>query len=591
MPKKILKRALKRLHVVRKCDDEPSPPRKSKNIKAQETLQLDLDSEFLNLPLDIFNLILTHLTYADIVSLSLTTKSLRYICPDPSSKASPGPGCRNQAYKRSLPSNGSGKAGKKPILGRTHSAEDSNSWGGRCSYCTQPLCPPTCSSALILDYRTGIFYPASLYPFHVATSAPTDGFPETSGCHERFMPGDKLSLNLWSNSPPSHSNDPVYKTIWCEHHRCPASLLKDNYLKEDAPLGAYRFYGDYYSDGNWAAARSGPPRNPRGAPFVIPHTKFLVGYRKTPLNDPKISSRPSSSSHGNNVEPLDNVVKFYKLNLNNGIDPSFDPERDQEPIDEQYFYDTLCRHCFLPLRRSDSPGIFWSRRTCDCAQNRPFKSRLGEQSQNPMITKPGCRGCGVVSVKFTVVEAFTPVPAYDSHIHFSLVLASEMQIGTIRPRVGERQLGRHESYHPSPTYRLLANYTNLQRRLFPLDSQKEQRALKIIRYEPIIPLPPKATRGFQNLPSSIISRIIVYVLLNTRYRKPRYIAEARRLILYGWADWSWANYHNAPTGTCSECRKFKNLDRETRLRSTWRCTDDCNYGFHMFMTKGSMRGF
>ncbi|KAK6508661.1 hypothetical protein TWF506_010741 [Arthrobotrys conoides] len=591
MPKKIFKRTLKRLHIIRTCDEEPSPP--SKNKVTQKTESSRPESEFLNLPLDIFNLILTHLSYADIVSLSLTTKSLRYICPDPSSKSSPGPECQGQVYKRCLPyQTNSSKSSKKSILTRNPSLKDSNPWEGKCSYCLYPLCPPTCPSALILDYRTGIFYPASLYPFHCATPAPTAGFPDTSGCLERFLPGDKPStITSWSNSPiPEFSDSPVYKTIWCEHHRCPESLLKDNYMKEDAPTGAYRFYGDYYARNNWATARDGPPKNSRRVQFIIPHTKFLAGYRKTPLNEsPKKSSeRPLSAGQPSTPEPLDNVVKFYKLNLNNGIDPSFDPERDQDPIDEPYFYDTLCRHCFLPLKRPDVAVIFWSKKTCDCAQKRPFKSRLGEQSQNPIITKPGCRGCGIVSVKFTAIEAFTPVPAYDSHIHFSLVLASEMQIGSIRSNLGERQLISSSRRRPPSTGRPMAPH--LQQQLFPLNPEKHQQSLNIIRYEPIILLPPKTTRGLQNLPPHIINRILIHVLHNTRYRKPRYISEARRLIFHGWADWTWDNYYNAPTGTCSECRKFKSLDRETRLRSTWRCTDDCNYGFHMFMTKGSIRG-
>lgn len=590
MPKKIFKRTLKRLHIIRTCDGEVSSSRKNNYTQKPESFRPD--SHFLNLPLDIFNLILTHLSYADIVSLSLTTKSIRYICPDPSSETSPGPECRSQAYERCLPgNNSSSKSNKKSIFNLNLDPEGRNSWEGRCSYCLHPLCPPTCPSALILDYRTGVFYPASLYPFQSATPAPTAGFPETSGCYERFVPGDTLSYIPWNNSPLGNSDYGTYKTIWCEHHRCPASLLKDNYLKENAPTGAYRFYGDYYADGDWAAVRDGPPKIPRGAPFIIPHTKFLAGYRKTPLNDPKKISRPSSASQPTTLEPLDNVVKFYKLNLNNGIDPSFDPERDQDPIDEPYFYDTLCRHCFLPLRRSEAPRIFWSRKTCDCAQNRPFKSRLGEPSENPILTKPGCRGCGIVSVKFTTIGAFTPVPAYDSHIHFSLVLASEMQIGSIRPDLGERQLNRYQKRLSTPTHRPISQHMHIQQRLIPLNPERHQQSLNIIRYEPTIPLPPKTTRGLQNLPSSIINRILIYVLQNTRYRKPRYIAEARRLIFHGWGDWSWENYRNAPTGTCSECRKFKNLDKEIRLRSTWRCTDDCNYGFHMFMTKGSIRGY
>ncbi|KAK6512567.1 hypothetical protein TWF481_001452 [Arthrobotrys musiformis] len=597
MPTKILNKTLKKLHLIRTCDDGVVP---DGNIKGKQTVESYvsipqvLDSDFLNLPLDIFNLIMSNLSYADIVSLSLTTKALRHICPDPSSKGDPGLYCRDRIYGRCLPnanSTSSSSSKRSTFNRKTKPMVDRNRWEGNCSYCSHKLCPPTCPSALILDHRTGIFYPASLYPFESATPAPTSGFPETSGSRERFIPGDARLHRAWDNSPSGTYYEPMYKTIWCEHHRCPPSLMKDNYAKEDASMGAYRFYGNYYANGDWAVVRDGPPKTRADSPYVIPHTRFLAGYRNTPLDEPKRTSRPSSASQTTVVEPLHNVVKFYKLNLNNGLDPSFDPERDQDPIDEPFFYDTLCRHCFLPLRRSDGPGTFWSRRTCICAERCPFQSKLYVQTTGPTLGRPGCSNCGIISVKFTIIEAFIPVPAYNSHIHFSLVLASEMQIGSYRPHLEDIRLrpGPYQRRAPRSRPGSTSRPMTMQRRLFYLEPEKHQKSLNIIRYELLIPLPPKTTRGFQNLPPAIINRIFSYVLCNTRYRKPRYIPEARRLILQGRTDWSWNNFHNS-MGTCLECRRFKSMDREVRLRSTWRCTEECNYGFHMFMTKGSMRG-
>ncbi|KAK6527270.1 hypothetical protein TWF281_010458 [Arthrobotrys megalospora] len=561
MTDKLLKRTLRRFRLTRGRDSSVTS---SKTKYSETTEPLQPDSAFLNLPLDIFNLLIRYLTYRDLVALSLTTKGLRHLCPDVLSKDAPGLACISLIHKRLLPN-------------RTSPSKLDPTFWGECSYCSHPLCSPTCPSALFLDYRTGIFFPASLYPNHEAIASKTRGFAETSGCHERFLPGD--TSTPWDNSPTDGFDKSMYKTVWCEHHRCPASLMKDNYIKENAPMGAYRFYGDYYSRGGWAPARDGPPRSRRDSPFTIPHTKFLVGYREKPT----IENEEPVDDQSTTVEQMENVVKFYRLNLNNGIDPSFDPKRDQDPIDEKYFYDTLCRHCFLPLRRSDAPGIFWSRRICTCAGS--FHSRVGAQSRNPILVKPGCPGCGVVSVKFTVVEAFAPVPAYDSLIRFSLVLASEMQITT----VGTLDSTVLNSPRAEATTARTARRARKIERLTPLRPEKVKQALDIIRYEPLIPIPPKPARGLQDLPLPIINKILFYVLCNTRYWKTRYIPEARRLIFQGRGDWHWDNYYNEPTGTCSECRRFKNLDRDIRIRSTWRCTDDCNYGFHMFMTKGGIR--
>ncbi|KAK6349353.1 hypothetical protein TWF730_010101 [Orbilia blumenaviensis] len=554
----MFKKALKRLHIIRQYDEHEGEVTASSSTshkknpfqQSPSNTTIPQKSSFLNLPLDIFNLIIQSLSYSDLICLSLTTKLLRHVCPPSVPGDPPEPQCISLAYSRCL--------FPKPSGLKTYST----GWG-TCSYCSQKLCHPSCESALFLDHRTGVFYPAPLYPFHIAVPAPTASFSETSGCQKHFLPGH--TPTPWDNSPPENFEKPMYKTIWCEHHRCPVSLMKDNYNEEDVPTGAYRFYGDYYARGNWARARNGTPKRHPEPPFTVPHTKFLAGYRKTPIFTKEVEHHRIQRDP---LEQMDNVVKFYKLNLNNGIDSAFDPYRDQDPIDEKFFYDTLCRHCFLPIRRFDPLGNFWTRHTCTCIPPLRFSYGKPKPSYRPTLTKLGCHDCGVVSVKFTIIEAFTPAPAYDSHVQFFLVLASEMEIKTVRIMPGNHTIQRLTLSRP----------------------EKAQQALEIVRYEPILPLRPRPKCGFQDLPIPIINRILFYMLYNTRYRKPRYIPEARRLIFEGRPHWNWLNHANMPIGTCSQCRGFRELDQDIRARSTWRCTQDCNYGFHMFMTKGGIGG-
>ncbi|RVD86172.1 uncharacterized protein DFL_004462 [Arthrobotrys flagrans] len=90
-----------------------------------------------------------------------------------------------------------------------------------CSYCLEQLCPPTCATALFLDYRTGIFLPASLYPIHDATAVLTKGFPETTRLDTHFRGRRENSGRFYGpdydNFPDPQTKsrqEPGYKTIW-----------------------------------------------------------------------------------------------------------------------------------------------------------------------------------------------------------------------------------------------------------------------------------------------------------------------------------------------------------------------------------------
>ncbi|KAK6527271.1 hypothetical protein TWF281_010459 [Arthrobotrys megalospora] len=337
------------------------------------------ESLFLNLPLDIINLVMEYLTPCERLTLSLTTKRLRHLTPAFCLHGSPG-----FIYDYLL----------SP---QVHAPTPA----GRCSYCAKPLCPPTCPTALFLDYKTGIFYPASLYPVHRAVPAPTEGFDKTSRCRQNFVPSENPPA--WDNSPMGQNTaafllphpcyaeknptPAVYKTIWCEHHRCPPSLMSDNYNRENAPMGSYRFHGDYYSNGMWPAVRKGFP--------------------KSGAWTPPIPARPEK-------------IEWTALLIPKETDP------------EPFFYDQLCRHCYLPISSSELSDTVWSGRICKCWI--PSKSSLKGKE---VPSYPQSCEC-TIPVMFTLIEAFIPSTVYGSRVPFYLVLASE--INAISHKTASRKM-------------------------------------------------------------------------------------------------------------------------------------------------------
>ncbi|KAK6512568.1 hypothetical protein TWF481_001453 [Arthrobotrys musiformis] len=331
---------------------------------------------FLDLSLDIFKLIQSHLTSCDRVRLSLTTKRLRHTAENLLPQGTPG-----TLYEHLLPR----KTNTPP------------SAPGFCSYCAHPLCPPTCPTALFLDYKTGIFYPASLYPVDHASPAPTKGFDKNYRCHQHFMPGD--DPRPWNNSPPGRNNtqtksthdketSTVYKTIWCEHHRCPPSLLSNNYDVKDAPMGAYRFNGDYYYGARWPGVRKA----------------HSIQSNQTPPLPPEF---PREYSVKGRTKPVPSI-----------------------PIDEaggeSFFYDKLCRHCFLPVASSNIAEKVWAGIVCTC-----WKPSSGDENSGP-----GRCDC-TVPVRFTLFKAFHPISVFSTVVPFYLAIASEIKVFRVKTATGK----------------------------------------------------------------------------------------------------------------------------------------------------------
>ncbi|KAK6534465.1 hypothetical protein TWF281_005789 [Arthrobotrys megalospora] len=362
---------------------------------------------FLNLPRDIIIQLPEYLDYEDQVALSLTTKGLRYLAPNESSRGWPGGSCNQVIHRNFLPN-----AYELNVTDGDRNSSDPENYG-QCSYCNHPLCPPTCPTALFLDYETGIFYPASLYPLRTvvpgkgrAAPASTEGFAENSGCHEHFTPGQ--SEIPWDNNPSSqyrslrtkHDCGIVYKTIWCEHHRCPSSLINDNFHKENATMGSYRLYRDYHSN-SWDNVRKGL-------------LTYICGTTKMEdMND--IYPPPSSSSSG--ITPK---ILF--------------------PTTEKGFFNQLCPHCRFPMNEKA-----WSETSCSCSvtEDIEYEDSYGDSSgwacggsSYRTVYIREC-GCEPVHVTFIMCEAFSSIDtstASGTPTPFYFVLASEAKVKSEIPK-------------------------------------------------------------------------------------------------------------------------------------------------------------
>ncbi|KAK6530722.1 hypothetical protein TWF281_007561 [Arthrobotrys megalospora] len=363
------------------------------------------------------------------------------------------------------------------------------------------MCPPSCPTALILDKNYGIFYPASIYPVPTATFVSLKALLECI----------KTSRHFGSNQPQIRhyrtaiSSEPQYSTVWCSHHRCPPSLMAENYSKRRPSAGStclwnesigHTGWQDY--DQRWGHIRRAAQLSPCNPWCGNEQTKYLVGYRQ------KHTASKVRSPNGPRYIHYNGSYRASK----DGLEPAY----------EVFFYDTICRHCLLPLPRGRRSGqvVPWSHIACKCLT--PC------QSPDSLQKRSGCHRCGVVTMKFTMIEAFEPVllPSkvfqhLDYKIAMKLFLASEVGI----------------EFAPTAT-------GVLQKRLIPAHPEEVQQAIKFIRSGPIIPLPLAPRRGLniQDLPSPLLDKIISYVLTETKFSDdPKYIAFARTVILQGRGAW------------------------------------------------------
>ncbi|KAK6350954.1 hypothetical protein TWF718_004134 [Orbilia javanica] len=325
-------------------------------------------SPILRVPREVLLLFLDYLGFEDTLALSLTTRGLYYLTPSKAFPNRPLEACVSKMYRSFLP--------KPPTTPTDY---------GHCSYCFYPLCPPTCPTALILDSRTGIFYPPYLFPFRTATVAPTTGFSESPNCSSKhFIRSASPSNPKWDNTniklaherpwktvdddkdpPGTDSTRTSYKTIWCDHHRCPPDLLDWNFHSKTPSMGAYRLYRDHSSKA-WFRVRAG-------------------------LQNPCLTQDPQFAP------------RFTDRTLQNISPEVLCPDNPQILPKHLGFFDKICNHCRLPVETRP-----WNDRICKC---RPFYLPLNDNHEYIRISRASanllrrCK-CEPIGVKFIMCKGF-----------------------------------------------------------------------------------------------------------------------------------------------------------------------------------------
>ncbi|EWC44925.1 hypothetical protein DRE_00984 [Drechslerella stenobrocha 248] len=410
------------------CQPTNDPPR---DVDTEPIVQT---SAFLALPLDIVSLVLDYLDLRDRIALSLTTRGLRHLSPPVARthtvRATKAAICVSKIYKRIMPF--------KYRVPLTYTRP--------CPYCGQPLCPPTCGSALFLDSLSGIFYPASLYKTRRARLA----CPRESAIH--------------------NFSTHVYLTIWCAHHRCPRDLFADTRQPpdEDIEVGSRLFVTE-----NWRW-------------WLVPQyyrqfyaATWLAGERHD-YSHLAVSRTAASSNRKSGV-----------VNSATGVSGTVGDDSNNTgqlaPLYERFVYVMWCMHCCRPLVMMDMTS--WRLQL-------PFRSFCGCNEGGTAM--PGCRRCGVVTVKFTAVQAFEV---------FS----------------DRGDIDRSSGIHPGPKYeipRVLFLATECKRvqdsrtsipervRIVPRDAAAANAALAIVRGVKVVMPPPPPRLGVPQLPYEIVKKVM-----------------------------------------------------------------------------------
>ncbi|KAK6528476.1 hypothetical protein TWF281_009717 [Arthrobotrys megalospora] len=382
-------------------------------------------ASLLNLPIDIFSLITRYLLLSDLISLSLTTKSLRHICPSPKTH-SPEPDtkaeakCFSRIHLRFLPPSPPlepQRSFRNSILPRKNT--------DKCPYCSHPLCSPDCSSALFLDTSTGVFFPRSLYNIPRATFKYS---PEYMSANARPPPSIFKLLSMEGGYRHSPSAGPfVYSTIWCTHHRCPRHLLiRDPKSKRRKP-SANLFLEEYMQQ--WGELR------------------FLLRV-KSPYSEARWSIWAQDlAGYELTMQPIRGGAEY-----------------GMKPVYEYAFYETMCRHCRLVCKEVMIGSTVFEV-VCRCGGH---TTDLG---------LGGCRRCGLVSVKFEVVEAFGG---------------------------DDRKLAVATEWKEGPGGRLK-----------PIEPEKRAKQLEIVRGRKLVERAEKGRIGILDLPPRVLERIMQYVALQS----------------------------------------------------------------------------
>ncbi|KAK6499830.1 hypothetical protein TWF481_010187 [Arthrobotrys musiformis] len=409
------------------------------------------DPAFLNLPLDILILFLNYLHTRDLIALSLTTKKLRWICPAIESLAvdkSLEDTLKIQISPRVKALFRNERKAEALCSHRTHQRflPPSRVSQEKCPYCTHPLCPPSCPTALFLDTLSGVFYPAHLYRTHKAVFKYSTSIVQ------------KLLFN--SNTPDRAVNEDskrkvVYSTIWCEHHRCPRDLFSSpNYSNSLFGTGAHKFLTEYTQTSSGLQFRTVCSSKELGHWI---HDRWRVGYKPPDLKN--LPNKPDST------------------NTPDGIPESL------RPVHEAYYYASICLHCLRTTNYQmvgSLPTPYEYSCSCEYLSNRR-----------------GCARCGVVTIRLTRIEAFD-LPSDPSLLNartprkqalpregFWLYLATEYKLCL--------------STDPNPIE---------LRRLYPINPVRTEKFLSIVRGFTIIPLPPRPRATLQDLPYPVLQKIV-----------------------------------------------------------------------------------
>ncbi|KAK6531935.1 hypothetical protein TWF694_003099 [Orbilia ellipsospora] len=507
--------------------------------------QTDLiQSPLLNLPLEIFIIIVdeSDLSYQDLIALSLTTKRFRHLAPDPIKITDESTwleieaaACVSRTYQRFLKQSpisctctNSKLSPFKPTV-KTHD----------CLFCLQPLCTdPSCETALFLDVATGIFFPASLYP---TATAKLMCYPDRLNSRSKFVDFcDKQA------TPNLYTPGAAYSTIWCEHHRCPRDLLQKLQYPEQfgtsiRKLGTKLFRNNVEPaqklqfECSW---RAGNGLVTQDKPILEKwmQGRFLAGYRDVSRNSSITQSveKDGPMDHAK----IDELVTTGKL----------------EPVYEKFFYDLICLHCFRVLPRARRSLTFangWNTysyyaNTCVC-DRKPFGD--------------GCIRCGATTVKYTSIEAFDPTTDMNTPGNangkekkgYRFYIATEHKLETQYPDAricagatksnpngsnrgsidkegslyddedwdeedwrieGKRQAAYHTV--PWKGYTSKGNLPSRdfeKHRVVSRNAAKETQLYNIVRGEAILPLPPRSKIGIQNMPYSILNRVLQYLVV------------------------------------------------------------------------------
>ncbi|KAK6356190.1 hypothetical protein TWF718_000562 [Orbilia javanica] len=406
------------------------------------------DPALLNLPMDIVVLFLNYLHTRDLIALSLTTKKLRWICPaieKPLDDDDDNDGLPDNLKHRLTPK-------IRSLLQNERRAE------ARCSHRThQRFLPPSKVSQDKCPYCAHPLCPPSCSTALFLDTLTGVFYPAQFYRTNKavFKYSTNLIQKLFSNSHiPSRSvradggQKTVYSTIWCEHHRCPRNLFSDPSINLSNPLfgsGAQRFLTEYTETSSGVQWRTACGSKELGH-WV--HDRWRVGYK--PLSESTTASTTGS----------------------------------ERPVHEAHFYASLCLHClhFSSYQRVGSLPTSHEH-SCSCGYVGGYK---------------GCVRCGVILIRLTRIEVFDlpkERPPADTRVPrkitipregFWLYIATEYKVGrSLNPNA------------PEP------------RRLYPKNLQRSEQLLSIVRGFNIIPLPPQPRIRLQDLPYSIIQKIIL----------------------------------------------------------------------------------